>query len=101
MLALVAFVFARGAVRMYGKYNEASVARASAEAEVQLLQKREVELKMQTKRLSTDRGMEEELRRRYGVAREGEEVIDIVAATNTTPVIPQKKGVIEWIKRLF
>jgi cell division protein FtsB len=86
---------------MYGRYNEAAVARAGAEAQVKDLKQREADLTAMTKRLSTDRGMEEELRHRYGVAKEGEGVIDIVAATNTTPVTTPKGGVIEWLKRLF
>jgi len=86
---------------MYSRFSEASVGRAAAEANLASLTSREKDLEYQTSRLSSERGMEEELRRRYGVVREGEGVIEIIEPTSS----PQKKnhggGIIEWFKRLF
>lgn len=101
LLSGITFLFARGALRMYSRYGEASVARAGAESELKSLTAREKELLYQTKRLSSDRGMEEELRRRYGVVLPGEGVIEIVSATNTAASAQPGHGFIDWFKRLF
>ena len=86
---------------MYARYSEASAGRAGAEAALAELIKKEATLVAKTERLSSGRGMEEELRRRYGVALPGEGVIEIVSATNTPPEALPRSGVINWFKSLF
>ena len=62
---------------MFTKANEAKDKRAEAVAELDRLQTRKVELEAQVANLSTDRGIEGELRQRFMVAKGGEHVVVI------------------------
>ena len=101
VLASMTFYLGRGTLKMYGRYSQASVARVGAESELQSLEHRKVELEQHLKHLSSERGMEQEFRLRYGVAEEGEGVIELVAPTSTIPTETRRGGIIEWFKRLF
>lgn len=101
VLVGVTFVFARGAVRMYERYSAARTAEQSAKADVDLLKERESELQAKTQKLSSDRGVEEALRERYGVVREGEQVIEILEPADLGPASPAENGVLRWFRGLF
>jgi cell division protein FtsB len=101
VLSAVAFVFSRAAVRMFERYQGASVAGAAASSDVQELRDRKEDLEGRIARLSTDRGMEEALRHRYGVAREGEGVIEIVEVAPPPDEPLEEGGIVGWFKRLF
>ncbi len=101
LLGGITFVFARGAVRMYDRYDEASTAKAAAVAELQLLREREGELAGDTKHLTSDRGVEEELRKRFGVVREGEGVIEITEAPPPPPKDDEQGALRKWLNWLF
>ncbi len=90
-LLLVTFLFARGAWRMYSRFLEARTAERGAQAELEMLQAHRDEIARDTERLSSNRGLEEELRRRYGVALPGEGVIEIheLANATTSQEVPQ------------
>lgn len=79
LLVAVTFLFARGAIRMFGRYLEASAGSRSAEMTLGDLRERKASLERDTGHLSSERGLEEELRRRYGVAQPGESVIEIMS----------------------
>lgn len=69
------------------KYREAVQLRNEYRAELQQLQTKEGELNEKIKNLSTDRGLEAEVRNRYRVVRPGEQlviVIDDQGASSTT-----------------
>lgn len=76
-LALVVALLSRGAWGVYQKSKEASEKHAKAEMELELLLKREGELKADITRLSSDEGVEAEIRERFMVAKEGEKVMII------------------------
>ena len=59
---------------MYAKAREAKVKRDLAGAELQRLEARQAELQATIARLSSERGIEEELRNRFFIAKEGEKV---------------------------
>ena len=89
VLALITIFTARGAFGMYQKSKEAIAKRDKATAELQVLQTREAELNEDIARLGSERGQEEEIRDRFMVAKEGENVI-IVAdpeGTKTTHTV--------------
>jgi len=69
---------ARAAWSMYGKFTSASAAAASSQVELErvLAQKEDVTAELED--LSSDRGVEELLRERFGVAKPGEGEIRIV-----------------------
>ena len=100
LLALITFYFARGAVRMYGRYNEATTESKAAQGELMDLESRKTALEKDTIRLSSQRGLEEELRKRYGVALPGEGVIEI-AEPEATASAEKPSLVRRWLNWFF
>ncbi len=70
---------------VYGKYRETERVRQSVEAHVAALDARKDQLTSSIDRLTTERGVEKEIRERFGFVREGEEVIMIVDEASGTP----------------
>ncbi len=77
VLFLLTALVGHAAWGMYGSYREASVRRDKAQAELRVLQARAADLERDIARLSSDRGIEAEIRERYMVAKEGEKVMII------------------------
>lgn len=84
LLAFLVLFTARGAWGMYEKSIEATANRNKAVQDLHVLENRKQELDQDISRLSSDRGIEEEIRDRFMVAKEGEKVMIVVA--------PQTKG---------
>jgi len=82
---------AHSAWQMYGKFTQAAAADAQAQAQLKTLQAQEEEMATTVSGLETPRGVEAQLRERYGVEKPGEGVIQIVDDTATTaaPLPPQ------------
>lgn len=93
------FVFvAQAAWGMYEKNIDARERSARVGSELQALEARVVGLRSDIERLSDERGIEEEIRTRFMVAKEGEEVLVITGARNNEralPTEPSKKGIFE------
>jgi cell division protein FtsB len=91
---------------VWGVYNKDSVARINMqEAEVTLanLQKKKAGLEKEIAKLNTERGVEEELRRRFQVVKPGEQVLMIVDKNeNKAPVAMKEVGIVSsiWNKLL-
>ena len=87
-VGVLAFVAARGAWGMYQKFEDASAASAAAEARLAALVGRRAAVGAEVAALETPRGVEGELRERYGVARAGEGQITLVhqAASSSSDV---------------
>lgn len=101
ILSGVTFVFVRGAFRMYERYAAASKARDAAELEVAALKERQADLSQKVASLSSDRGLEEELRRRFGVGKAGEGVIELLEEAPPAPQEAREGGILGWIRRIF
>ncbi|MDB5225033.1 MAG: hypothetical protein JWO43_655 [Candidatus Adlerbacteria bacterium] len=91
-LLLLAFVTLRAAWGMYGKLAEATEGQEKAEAQLANLQRQHKRVSAAVAELQSSRGVEAEVRQRYGVAKPGEGEIQIVAvaaaeATTTPPVL--------------
>ena len=84
---------------VYEKDKQARERRAESVALLQELEGRKNQLRSEVERLSTDRGIEEEIRDRFEVAREGEQVIVIVDAPEESKQKPEKKK--GFFERLF
>ena len=69
---------------MYGKLAEASGGRDSAQAELSALKQQEAQVSASVAEISSPRGVEVQLRERFGVARPGEGVIQIVRESAST-----------------
>lgn len=78
LLLIILAVALRGVWGVYKKAQESRVIRAEAEATLSDLQAREAELRGEISVLSTDRGVEQELRERYDLAKSNESVVVIV-----------------------
>ncbi|HBM45587.1 MAG: hypothetical protein UT05_C0005G0017 [Parcubacteria group bacterium GW2011_GWF2_38_76] len=81
---------------VWGVYKKDSMARINMkEAEITLanLEKKKVGLEKEIAKLNTERGIEEELRRRFQVVKPGEQVLVVVdKAEGNIPVIKAKEG---------
>ncbi|OHA89906.1 MAG: hypothetical protein A2832_02105 [Candidatus Zambryskibacteria bacterium RIFCSPHIGHO2_01_FULL_44_22b] len=87
ILGLVSFVLAKGAVKIILKEEESRKRVEDLQAEVATMALREETLKRSIERLETPEGIEDEIKDKFGVVREGEHVAIIVdekrAATST------------------
>lgn len=92
ILALVglAALSAKAAWSMYGKFAKANDARISAERELETLEDQYARVNVAVERLSSSRGIEAEVRERYGVARPGEGEIRVVRETDAGEVFPSQ-----------
>lgn len=85
LLVLAFAVFAvRAAWGMYTKFVVASQADDAAQKELSQLKNQYARVSVAVGNLSSDRGQEEEIRGRFGVARPGEEAIQIVRSGTST-----------------
>ncbi len=103
LLALVgvAFVATRAAWGMYGKFAEAAAARAGAEVELRELETRHARIEAEVAALSSPRGLEAEVRERYGVVRPGEGEIAIVRQSTSSEVLRSEQGLLDKLWQLL
>lgn len=90
VLVAVAIGGSRAAWGMYGRFSDAAAARVAAERQLAYAQERYQNIEKNIAELSSDRGIEAELRQRYGVVRPGEGQIDIVRQSTSTEVLRQE-----------
>lgn len=69
---------------IYKKYRESYENKKSAKQELENLEQRNRELSSRIERLRTERGLEEEIRKKFNVAKEGEGVVVIVPKFSTS-----------------
>ena len=99
VLGVIVFLLGNATWDVYQKAKITDERRQEALNELTRLQKQEATLQDQLKRLQTDRGIEEEVRTKFNVAKEGENVITIVSPQNEEGrATPQS---VPWWKRLF
>lgn len=102
LLAALAFLAMRGTWDMYGKLSEASRGSSAAQTELASLEVEEARMNQDIAKLSTARGVEGELRARYGFARPGEGVIQVVnrkeeaSRPNLSPTAGVLKALFSW-----
>ena len=76
---------ARGTWGVYAKYKESQANLETAERQYEATKKRADFLEREATRLSTDRGLEQEIRNRFQVARPGEHLVMIVGEEEKKP----------------
>lgn len=86
ILLVLALLLAKGVVNIYIKERESRKNKEEAELELINMQNRAEELKQASERLKTPVGIEQEIRSKFGVAKEGEKVILIVEEEESAPV---------------
>ncbi len=87
-MGIIALFLGNATWNVYQKYSEARGNERIVSNELRKLQERERDLSADIERLNTERGVEEELRKRFGVAKKGEEVMIIVE-----PVVGEEEGI--------
>lgn len=78
VLFIILIVASRGAYQIYGKAARARIEREEALSALAEMKIHTTELTENIARLKSDRGIEEEIRQRFTVARPGEEVVVVV-----------------------
>ncbi|MBI5004714.1 MAG: septum formation initiator family protein [Candidatus Lloydbacteria bacterium] len=99
VLGVIVFFLGHATWDVYQKAKLTDERRQEALNELTRLKKQEATLKEQLQRLQTDRGIEEEVRTKFNVAKEGEKVITI-----TSPQNGEESGTSQaapWWKRIF
>lgn len=103
LLLVIAAMLGNAVFNMYGRYQEAKTRADRARAEIAALESRKKELSDDLARLGTPRGTEEELRKRFNVAADGEEVIVVVnkRATTSDNDTARKESIWQKVLNLF
>lgn len=106
LIGLLAFLLAKGAFGVMIKERQSAERLENLEGKSAELNKREAELSAEIARLSTERGVEEEIRDKFSVTKEGEYVAIIVderrKATTTDMSTGERirswwQGLVGWI----
>lgn len=103
-IALVFVVIAsfRGLFDIYQKYVESRKSFIQTEREWQALKSREIELTENLDRLSTPRGVEEEIREKFSVAKDGE-MMALIVEPKTRAEEPVTGGnpIMQWLEQIM
>ncbi len=87
-LIILLLFFAWGVFRFTGKMQETSRNKKIAENKINELQQVKEKLSSDIAKLKTDQGIEESIRQKFGLAKEGEEMIVVVEDKNAPAVQP-------------
>lgn len=101
LLAGLLFLSARGLLSVYERYSQARLLRNAAEQRLSSLEERKLELEEALANLESERGFEEEVRKRFGVVLPGEKVIEIIDAPQAEEPSGERRGILERIFDLF
>jgi cell division protein FtsB len=82
LLVLVLALFARSAYASFVIKRSADLEKDKYEQRLNSLENQKQNLENKIEQLKTDRGKEEELRKRFNVTREGEKIIRIIESTD-------------------
>ncbi len=97
-LGFITFGAANAAWGMYGKFNEAAVGDADAQANLSMLKAQDAQMSAKVRDISSERGIEAQIRQSYGVALPGEGQIQIVReAPTSTPTEAPKPGILSRV----
>ena len=92
VLAIVLFIVARAALNINEKVDTSAAKLAQAEAEYQRLLERQQDLSRRVGYLSTDQGLEAEIRTKYHAVKEGEQVAVMVDGTQAASALQAASG---------
>jgi cell division protein FtsB len=83
---IVAILLTKSVLGLYSKAQLSVEARETSEKELGSIMERKAFVEAEISKLKTAPGMEEEIRRKFSVARPGEEVVVIIEGTKEAPV---------------
>jgi len=87
-------------IAMIPKQKRAETAKREAEMELRELEEKKTSLEQEISLLSSDFGREKAFREKFGVVKEGEEIV-VLVDDDTAPLVEEKGGLWNWIKNLF
>ncbi len=97
-LLLIAVIFlGRSTYHIYSKEKLSAENYATVQSSLDDLKKRENMLDAEIKRLNTERGVEEEIRSKFSVAKPGETVVLVINSTNTASTLNKANSSL-WAK---
>ena len=100
VLVAVLFVIARAAWNVYGKEVESRQREEQAKSQLAALQKRQAALKTDIQRLSTEQGIEQEIRDNFRVAKPGERLVVLMNDPKTVDAAVSESYVSGLWKRI-
>ena len=102
LLGVIIFVFAWSVIQLIGKAKETAKNKNIAEDKIAELKKGKEQLSFDIAKFQTDKGIEENIREKFGLVKEGENMIMIIEDKN----LPEKekvepKGFFSFLKNWF
>ncbi len=88
-------------LNFWEKRNETQKKLDIAENRVLELKENELKLKSDIEKLSNEKGIEASIREKYGLVKEGEQLIVVVEDPNFVPITQEKENFITKIKNWF
>lgn len=101
LLAVILFFLARATYNVYKKDNESSANLARANASLSDTEARYAALTKEDARLKTEEGIEEEIRHKFQVSKEGEKVIVVVDDQGNATTTSGSQSFFDKIKQAF
>ena len=103
LLLVIAVIAVRAAWGMYGKFAEAAASDDISQRELAAMQEQQAQVAASVDSFSTSRGLETQVRERYGVVKPGEGQIQIVRDSSSTApqVAPSKNVLMQVWQSLF
>ena len=102
-LILILILMGESVVHLYQRERVVAKEEEAVKHELALLEAKRAELSVEVTSLETDRGVEEALRERFGVVKEGEKVINLVGVTATSTETTTTNSswwqkVVDWLR---
>ena len=102
-LILILILMGESVVQLYQRERVVAKEEKAVKHELALLEAKRAELSVEVTSLETDRGVEEALRERFGVVKEGEKVINLVGVTATSTETTTTNSswwqkVVDWLR---
>jgi cell division protein FtsB len=101
VLGIFTILMAKGAFGVYLKARDSKENKMTAQAELKQLTERQVALSADIAELNTIQGVEKEIRQKFNVAKEGEQIVVIIPPQETVEAEPEKEGLWAKFKSLF
>lgn len=98
VLCIVTVFMARAAFGMYSKLNRAALGQQEARAQLALLEEQKKQVAATVEGFASDRGVEAQIRQRFGVARPGEGEIQIVREAPKVEMVAAPES---WWRRVL
>lgn len=101
IVLLITIFLATRAVEVLAKQRQANKMNKAYDAELNQLAEKEANLHAELEELATEDGIEQEIREKFRVTKEGEELVVIVPQKKTATTDTESKGLFSFLRNLF